>query len=175
MVLPVLPECVAGFTHSEATIFMAHRFCVPELGISGHDPQNLRRILAQLRKRRYDLISIGEMFRRLRDGEPVKRAVAFTIDDGYYDAGQVAAPIFADFDCPATVFAVTDFLDGKMWMWWDKIAYIFTETKRTEIGARLGKEYFHFRLESAGRPRGLARFGGSLLCRTRRRSDGVHQ
>src|SRR5437667_6461053 len=148
MAVPVLPEWLAGFTHSEATIFMAHRFSVPELGISGHDPESLHQILAQLRRRRYDLIAMVEMFRRLRERDALERAVAFTIDDGYYDVGQIAAPIFADFDCPATVFAVTDFLDGKIWMWWDKIAYIFAETKRTEIGARLGKEHFHFRLEN---------------------------
>jgi peptidoglycan/xylan/chitin deacetylase (PgdA/CDA1 family) len=148
MTTPLLPECLAGFTSSEATIFMAHRFCVPEFGISGHDPQNLRRILAQLRKRRYDLVSIGEIFRRLREGEDLERVVAFTIDDGYYDVGEIAAPIFAEFDCPVTVFAVTDFVDGKIWLWWDKIAYIFTETKRVEIGTRLGKERFRFRLES---------------------------
>lgn len=148
MTVPVLPEWLAGLTHSEATIFMAHRFCVPELGISGHSPQNLREILAELRKRRYDLISVEEIFRRLREHETLERAVAFTIDDGYYDVAQIASPIFAEFDCPATVFAVTDFLDGKIWLWWDKIAYIFTQTKRLEISVQLGKERFHFRLES---------------------------
>jgi peptidoglycan/xylan/chitin deacetylase (PgdA/CDA1 family) len=152
MVLPVLPEQLAMLTHSEATIFMAHRFNAPALGISGHNPQNLRHILAQLRRRRYELISIAELFRRLRNGEELKRAVAFTIDDGYSDAGLVAAPIFAEFDCPLTVFAVTDFLDGQMWFWMDKIAYIFTQTKRRELSARLGNEQVQFSLESgAGR------------------------
>src|SRR5580698_4753706 len=66
MAMPVLPECLAAFTHSDATIFMAHRFRIPELGIAGHDPQNLRQTLAQLRKRRYDLISIEEVFCRIR-------------------------------------------------------------------------------------------------------------
>jgi hypothetical protein len=61
MVLPVLPEQLAMLTHSEATIFMAHRFNAPALGISGHNPQNLRHILAQLRRRRYELISIAEL------------------------------------------------------------------------------------------------------------------
>ena len=147
MALPVLPECLAGFTHSEATIFMAHRFCVPELGISGHDPQCLRQILSELRRRRYDLTSVGEIFRRVRECEALDRAVAFTVDDGYCDSGQIAAPVFAEFDCPVTVFAITDFLDGKIWLWWDKIAYIFTETKRAEIGAWLGGEHFHFQLD----------------------------
>ena len=144
MALPLLPECLAALTHSEATILMAHRFCDPDLGISGCDPQNLRRILAELRKRRYDLISVGEIFRRLRDCEALGRAVAFTIDDGYADVATIA-PVFADFDCPATVFAVTDFLDGAMWFWWDKIEYICRETRCAEFRARLGEECFYFR------------------------------
>jgi peptidoglycan/xylan/chitin deacetylase (PgdA/CDA1 family) len=148
MTLPLLPEWLAAMTHTEATIFMAHRFSVPELGVSGHDPQNLRQILSQLRRRRYTLLSIEELFRRLREHRPLNRAVAFTIDDGYFDEGQVAGPIFAEFDCPVTVFAVTDFLDGKIWLWWDKIAYIFEQTSRTEISVWLGKEQFRFRLES---------------------------
>jgi hypothetical protein len=37
--LPLLPEWLARLTHTQATIFMAHRFAVPEIGISGQEPQ----------------------------------------------------------------------------------------------------------------------------------------
>ena len=142
---------------TEATIFMAHRFAVPELGVEGHDPQALRLVLADLRRRRYNLIPLEELVRRLRAGERLKRAVAFTIDDGYFDQGRIAGPIFAEFDCPVTVFAVTDFLDGRTWLWWDKIAYIFEGARRSEIRARLGGEIFRFRLDGgAGRTEGNA-------------------
>jgi peptidoglycan/xylan/chitin deacetylase (PgdA/CDA1 family) len=147
MTLPVLPEWLAGLTHSEGTIFMAHRFHTPESGVAGHGPESLRKVLEQLRKRHYDLISVGEMFRRLREHESLGRAVAFTIDDGYHDVGEVAAPIFSCFDCPATVFTITDFMDGKIWLWWDKIAYIFAKTKRKELAVRIGKEHFHLQVE----------------------------
>ena len=142
--LPLLPESLARLTQTRATIFMAHRFSVPELGVSGEDPQALRRILAELRKRRYNLISIEELFRRLRDNEPLERAVVFTIDDGYFDQGHVAGPIFAEFDCPATIFTVSDFLEGKIWLWWDQMAYIFQQTRRPEIVVHLGNEEFRF-------------------------------
>jgi peptidoglycan/xylan/chitin deacetylase (PgdA/CDA1 family) len=150
--LPGLPQLLAGATMTEATIFMAHRFAVPELGVEGHDPQTLRLILADLRRRRFNLMPLEELFRRLRAGERLKRAVAFTIDDGYFDEGRIAGPIFAEFDCPVTVFAVTDFLDGRTWLWWDKIAYIFERTTRREIRTRLGDELLHCRLDGgAGR------------------------
>jgi peptidoglycan/xylan/chitin deacetylase (PgdA/CDA1 family) len=82
---------LAGLTETAATIFMLHRFAVPELSIEGHSPAAVREILAALRKRRFEPISLHELFRRLKDGEPLRRAVAFTIDDGYFDHARVNA------------------------------------------------------------------------------------
>jgi peptidoglycan/xylan/chitin deacetylase (PgdA/CDA1 family) len=118
-----------------ATIFMLHRFLAPDLGIhEGQDPADLRRGLALLRRRGYDLLPLGELFRRLSgDGPPPSRAVAFTLDDGYLEQAVVAGPIFAEFDCPATVFVTSGFLDGRLWFWWDRIAHIFRHTTRTRL------------------------------------------
>lgn len=147
--LPVLPELLAGVTHSEATVFMAHRFADRDAGVDGHDPASLRQTLAELRRRKYQLLSLLEVLRRLRDHEPLNRAVAFTIDDGYYDAAQVV-PLFAAFDCPVTVFALTGFLDGKLWMWWDQITYIFEQTKVAQFRAALCGRSFEYRFEPGG-------------------------
>jgi len=149
LVAPGFAETISAITDTRASIFMLHRFPVPELGVSGHDLTALRRNLAHLRKKRYDLISLEELFRKLREGEPLKRAVAFTIDDGYFDHAQVGAPLFAEFDCPATIFVATGFLDGKTWFWWDKLRYIFERSKRTELKARLEAEEIRYRLDSA--------------------------
>lgn len=51
------------------------------------------------------------------------KAVAFTIDDGYRDQFDLMGPVFAQFDVPVTLFATTDFVDGQLWMWWDRIHY----------------------------------------------------
>src|SRR4051812_41525240 len=104
LAVPGVSNALSYLTSTQASIFMLHRFAVPDLGLPGHDPEALRRNLAYLRKARYNLISLEEMFRRLHLGEPVKRAVAFTIDDGYFDHAEIAAPIFAEFDCPVTFF-----------------------------------------------------------------------
>ena len=69
-------------------------------------------------------------FRSLLHAAP---AVAFTIDDGYLDHAKVAAPIFAEFDCPVTTFVTTGFLDGQLWLWWDRIQYVFENTPRTSV------------------------------------------
>lgn len=138
LMMPALTESLAYLTKTRVSIFMMHRFSVPDLGISGHDPADLRRNLAHLRKERFELLPVQEVFRRLRDGEPVNRAVAFTIDDGYFDHAEVAVPIFQEFDCPVTCFVSTGFLDGKNWFWWDKLTTIFDGAKRPELHAKIG-------------------------------------
>jgi hypothetical protein len=120
---PGVAEVVAELTGTCATIFMLHRFSDPEHGVAGHSPAVLRSILSHLRKQHYDLISLDELFQRLIEGRTINRAIAFTIDDGYFDHARIGAPVFAEFDCPATIFAVTGFLDGKIWLWWDQIRY----------------------------------------------------
>ena len=109
-----------------ATIFMLHRFRCADAGVRGHDPAFVRAALEYLRANRYELVSLRELYARMaRDAMPVRRAVAFTIDDGYFDHAEVAAPIFAAFDCPVTTFVTTGFLDGHLWFWWDQIEYVF--------------------------------------------------
>jgi peptidoglycan/xylan/chitin deacetylase (PgdA/CDA1 family) len=147
LLAPGFVEILAALTRTNASIFMLHRFSFPELQVSGHEPADLRRNLAHLRKRGYNLMPLDRLFGRLRDGEPVKRAAAFTLDDGYFDQARVAAPVFAEFDCPATIFATTDFIDGKTWFWWDRIAYVFEATKRTELRVRLGNQEIRYLLD----------------------------
>src|SRR5262245_13279654 len=45
------------------------------------------------------------------------RLAAITIDDGYRDAYEIAFPILRKHRAPATVFVVTEFVDGMAWLW----------------------------------------------------------
>ena len=170
LAIPGCAETLAHLTGTAASVFMAHRFSSPEEGVVGHDPSELRRNLAYLRRRRYTLISLGELLRKLREGTSTKRAVAFTIDDGYFETGRVAAPIFAEFDCPVTTFVTTGFLDGKTWLWWDRLEFIFETTRRTELRARLGSDEFVYRLDSA-EERAAASRDLSLRCQDASEAD----
>ncbi|MEO7819486.1 MAG: hypothetical protein ABIS18_10165 [Actinomycetota bacterium] len=113
---------------------MLHRFDDPNRGVAGFDPAKLRRGLEHLRKNRYELVSLENIFDRLASGGSALRdAVAFTIDDGYMDQAEIAGPVFAEFDCPVTTFVTSGFLDGQLWFWWDKIEHIFSMTSRKSI------------------------------------------
>jgi len=157
LLAPGMLRLLTALTDTQAVIFMLHRFSMPDLGVSGHPVGELRKTLAHLRRERCEFTSVQEMFRRLREGLPLKRAVAFTIDDGYRDHALVGAPVFAEFDCPVTTYVVTGFLDGKVWMWWDQLSHIFESTKRTELRASLGPDEIEYRLDSMEARRNAAR------------------
>lgn len=125
--------------HDRATILMLHRFHDPEHGIDGLDPAALADGLAWLRRNDYELVRLDHLFERLAGyGPPLRRTVAFTIDDGYYDHALVAAPVFAEYDCPVTTFVTTGFVDGALWMWWDRIHYLFARTDAEVLELSLG-------------------------------------
>jgi peptidoglycan/xylan/chitin deacetylase (PgdA/CDA1 family) len=145
---PGCVEALASLTDTRATIFMLHRFSTPELGVFGQDPAQFRRDLAHLRKLRYRFMPILDLLQSLLAGEPLKKAIAFTIDDGYFDHAEVAAPIFAEFDCPVTTFLVARFSSGEDWFWWDKLTYILECTKKPQVEARLGTTRISYVLTS---------------------------
>ena len=129
------------------SIFTLHRFTDPEHEVEGTDPATLRDHLAYLRRHNYRLLSLTAALRLLEDGDAGWRtpAVAFTVDDGYADFAAIAAPIFAEFDCPVTLFVTTGFLDGQLWLWWDRVAHVFQQTRQTSVLLRVGPEVLSYR------------------------------
>jgi peptidoglycan/xylan/chitin deacetylase (PgdA/CDA1 family) len=146
LLLPGFPASLKYVQRDCATIFMLHRFQDTEQGIAGCDVSHLRRALAYLVKNRYELISLVELFDRLAGKGPLPRgAVAFTIDDGYVDQATIAAPVFAEFDCPVTTFVSTGFLDGKLWLWWDQIEHVFEHSARPSVQVRIDDTVLDYR------------------------------
>lgn len=125
-------------------IFMLHRFAQPDLGVPGHDPEDLRGFLEFIRKEGISVMEVGDLVRWARspDAGPGPR-IAFTLDDGYPDQAHAAATIFADFDVPVTVFPIIHFVDRKEWMWWDRLTWSMQQSTRPRIPTyepRTGRE-----------------------------------
>jgi peptidoglycan/xylan/chitin deacetylase (PgdA/CDA1 family) len=149
----------APMMRGHASILVLHRLADPDRGIKGIDPRDLRRALEFLRSERYRIVSLESVFRSLAgEGPPLDRTVAFTLDDGTLDQVTIAAPIFAEFDCPTTIFVVTDYLDGKLWCWWHRVEYVFETTRRRGICVALNGLVLVYRLQDeAGDKSRLAR------------------
>lgn len=145
-----------------ASIFMLHRFALPDLGVDGHDPAMLRQVLAVLRRERVRLAGLEELFDDMAAGRTWKgRVVAFTIDDGYLDQATVGADAFAAYDCPVTTFVTSGFLDRQLWFWWDRIEWIFHATRRSSVAFMLGDTPLRYEwADAAGRDRAQADFTG---------------
>jgi peptidoglycan/xylan/chitin deacetylase (PgdA/CDA1 family) len=119
--------------NDRVAIFMLHRFADAERGTGGHDPALLRETLQLLRKERIPVLPLRDVVAGLMRDQPLQ-GVVFTVDDGYDDFATVGAPVFAEFDCPVTVFPTTGFLDRLYWYWWDRIEYAVLRSTRTEVG-----------------------------------------
>ncbi|MGI8883475.1 MAG: polysaccharide deacetylase family protein [Pyrinomonadaceae bacterium] len=80
------------------------------------------------------VLSLSDAVDCLKNEKPLPpNAAVITIDDGYADAYDVAFPILKKYETPATVYAVTDFLDAKCWLWTDFMRYILLETKAVNL------------------------------------------
>lgn len=116
------------------TVFLCHRFDVTESIDPGEPSETIVAMLEWLRRNRIDLVSVRRVVDWCRGGDaPARRAVAFTLDDGYVDQGSIASEVFERFDCPATIFLTTGFLDRTVVPWWDVVTNVFESTARDRI------------------------------------------
>jgi peptidoglycan/xylan/chitin deacetylase (PgdA/CDA1 family) len=75
--------------------------------------ENFRRQMQFLRDHRFNVIDLKEYIQARENGEDIPHnSVAITFDDGYRDNYLNAFPVLKIFRFPATVFLVTDLLDG---------------------------------------------------------------
>ena len=149
LIMPGLPFFFRFARSNCATIFMMHRFTHKDRGIEGFDPAQLRTGLNYLRRNNYEFISLIELLSRLAgNGAELNGAVVFTIDDGYIDHAEIAAPVYAEFDCPVTTFVTTGFLDGQLWMWWNKVEHIFASTQKRSLEFVLDNDSIRYELNN---------------------------
>jgi peptidoglycan/xylan/chitin deacetylase (PgdA/CDA1 family) len=138
LINPVLAPAVRRW-RSPATVLMLHRFGTDQSDGEVMTASALRSILTYLRRERIPVISLSSMLAELSEGRPPrKNAVVFTVDDGYADFLDVAAPVFSEFDCPATVFVTTGVVDRDTWFWWDRLTHAFVQSDWHELSLEVG-------------------------------------
>src|SRR5487761_450278 len=81
-------------------------------------PEDRSHLIAQCEhiRRYYQPVSMRSVAESLGGGAPLPaHAVAVTVDDGYRDFLLHGHPVFLMYGIPATMFVVTDFVDGRGW------------------------------------------------------------
>ena len=67
----------------------------------------------------FRVVSLREIVEKLERGEPLRRELAITFDDGYRDNFDHAAPVLEKLSLPATFFVVTEWMGTDVVPWWD--------------------------------------------------------
>lgn len=137
---PALAPLWLRLTRDSAAVLMLHRFEDREAGTPGHSPEVLAAHLEYLRKHDYQIEPLDVLVERMLCGEPPRpRSVAITIDDGYRDFVRVGVPVLAQYDCPATLFLVTGFVDGECWLWYDAVQYLMGDAAQGDVRFAVGE------------------------------------
>lgn len=106
-------------------ILMYHRF---------GDRESIARQCAHIRAH-YTPVSLTQVAGWLASGGWPDNALVVTVDDGYRDFYQVAYPVFREYGIPATVYLVSDFLDGRQWLWVDRVRWSYLNSAKA-LGSR---------------------------------------
>jgi peptidoglycan/xylan/chitin deacetylase (PgdA/CDA1 family) len=145
----------APVLRDRATIFMLHRIADPTHNPDGHELSFVRQALRVLRRSGARIVSVREIIEALSTGSNSARgAVAFTIDDGFADQAELARSAFVAEGCPVTVFLISGFLDGLLWPWDDRLAYVIERTSLPALEVSVADERLSLPLKS---PRQRAR------------------
>ena len=88
-------------------------------------------------KKHNTVLSLDEVIDASVNGHRMpKNPTVITIDDGYSDAYDIAFPLLKKHKLPATLYVITDFVDGKIWLWTDLMRYILNNTKKENLGVK---------------------------------------
>lgn len=135
---------LASIAQGVGAILMLHR--VTDRQRSEFDPNGFLEVtpdfltdaVTYLREQDYDIVSMDEACRRLREPSD-RRFVAITFDDGYRDNYEVAYPLLKRLSVPFTVYVASGFIDWTLDLWWIALERMIAH--RAELAVQLrGRE-----------------------------------
>ena len=133
---------------SDPVTLMYHRF--GQDGRRGALPISaLEQQLVRIRSRHH-VFSCSAMVRRLSEGTLPRDSVVITIDDCYEEVYTEVFPILKRLALPATLYVVTEFVDGRSWLWPDRIAWIFFNSPRLDWTLSVGSINRSYSFDSIG-------------------------
>jgi len=103
-------------------ILMYHRFGTKESSLFV-DPGNFRKQMAYLKHKEYDIITLDELVEGIKSKKKFEHnTVVITIDDGHQDNFVYAYPILKEYEFPAIIFLISNFIDNNAdFMTWEDI------------------------------------------------------
>lgn len=126
-------------------VFMLHRVYAGEKNSAGAiSVEMLRSFLTYLKEHDYRVLKVDELCHILScDSSISPKTVVFTVDDGFFDQYELAAPVFDEFGYPLNFFVISDFLDGRLWPWDVQITYALNQSHLERVKVSLPSGQSH--------------------------------
>jgi peptidoglycan/xylan/chitin deacetylase (PgdA/CDA1 family) len=102
-------------------------------------PEFLETAIVTLGQAGYEFIRLEDIPARLVAGKAAPFA-CFTLDDGYRDNAEFAAPVFSKHGVPFTIFLTKGFIDVTHSMWWETTDALLNTVDRLEFDFGSGAE-----------------------------------
>src|SRR6218665_1235280 len=102
-------------------------------------PQFLDTAIATLKSEGYRFVALEDLPAALASSDPAPIAV-FTLDDGYRNNLEPAAPVFPRHGVPFTVFATRGFFERTHSLWWETLADLLEPRDRLDFDFGNGPE-----------------------------------
>ncbi|MEI6946637.1 polysaccharide deacetylase family protein [Paraflavisolibacter sp. H34] len=134
-----------------ALVLMYHRVAdLPadpwELAVS---PENFAQQL-ELLQQKYNVVPVNRLVAQLRNQSVASKTVCLTFDDGYSDNSRLARPLLEKYNCPATFFIATGYVDRQAEFWWDELEGVILHSVQLPgtLQLQIGNEWFVYNLDS---------------------------
>ncbi len=125
-------ELGRGARKQKIPILCYHRFCSADTGDGSMPARLFEKHLRYLRKR-FTPITFKQLDDFRKNPATIAHPLLLTVDDGYSDFAEIALPLLKLYEFPATLFPVSRFLDGEIWLWLDIVNYLVMRTTRKVI------------------------------------------
>lgn len=136
--VPGFEAACRRLTRGHPRVLMYHRFTDDPAAAPEALPRAVFARQLDLAAAHADVVGPDEVVARQegrRDGG--RPQVMITVDDGYRDFHDHAFPELRRRGMPAVLFVTTGFVDGRVWMWWDKVTYLLEAAAGDAVTVRV--------------------------------------
>jgi peptidoglycan/xylan/chitin deacetylase (PgdA/CDA1 family) len=148
-----LSRLIAPLTRGNGVFLTLHRVCPEPPGefepnrILKITPEFLETAIRQVQAQGYEIVSLDEAARRIKQGPDARPFACFTFDDGYRDNREHAYPVFKRLNLPFAIYIPTAYADGQGDLWWLKLEEAIKRTD--ELTVTLEGRVRHFDTDTA--------------------------
>jgi peptidoglycan/xylan/chitin deacetylase (PgdA/CDA1 family) len=117
-----------------ARILTYHNFCDDSETIPGSIGIGALRCQLKYLRESFHVIPLSRLVSQIKAGQPLgSHTVVLTVDDGRRNCYRYLFPLLREFRMPAAFFVVSSFVEGRSWIWTDKVLWLSRHQKARRL------------------------------------------